>query len=283
MADDRMRGAVVVTGSAGGIGGACVRAMAAAGTRFVLADRSPAPLAELAAEVEAAGAEAQIVVGDLGEPEAVEQLATQVEQMGGLRALVHAAGLSPTMAEARAIFQVNLVSTRRLVEALRPLATPGSVAVLIASQAGHMAAGGVTPALAAVLDDPLSPNFPDGIREHGGAAATSEPGAAYALSKHGVQRMAVAEAPAWGALGARIVSLSPGIIDTGMGRQEFAAQPFMETMTQLTPVDRRMGRPEEIAAVVAFLCSPAASFVSGVDWIVDGGSTHQVTAGGSAR
>lgn len=282
MAEDRTRGAVVVTGSAGGIGGACVRAMAAAGTRFVLSDRSPAPLTELAAEVESAGADARIAAGDLTEPEAIEQLAAQVEQAGGLRALVHAAGLSPTMAEAMEIFRVNLVSTRTLVEALRPLATPGSVAVLIASQAGHMAAGGVTPALAAVLDDPLSPNFPDDIREHGGAAAMSDSGVAYALSKYGVQRMAVAEAPAWGARGARIVSLSPGIIDTGMGRQEFAAQPFMETMTQLTPVDRRMGRPEEIAAVVAFLCSPAASFVSGVDWIVDGGSTHQVTAGGSA-
>jgi NAD(P)-dependent dehydrogenase (short-subunit alcohol dehydrogenase family) len=193
-----------------------------------------------------------------------------------LRALVHAAGLSPTMADAETIFRVNLGATRHLVDALCPLAQPGAAAVLIASQAGHMVAAGVTPAIAEVLDDPLSPDFEARIVERAGGDLAGQPGGAYSLSKHGVQRLAVAQAPAWGARGARIVSLSPGIIDTGMGRQEFAAQSFMKTIQDQTAVDARMGRPDEIAAVVAFLCSPAASFVSGVDWLVDGGSTHQV-------
>jgi NAD(P)-dependent dehydrogenase (short-subunit alcohol dehydrogenase family) len=103
------------------------------------------------------------------------------------------------------------------------------------------------------------------------------PAGAYALSKWGVQRLVVAQAPAWGRRGARLLSLSPGIVDTGMGREELAAHgDAMKTIMEKTPVGQRMGRPEELAAVIAFLCSDAASFVSGVDWLVDGGSTNQV-------
>jgi NAD(P)-dependent dehydrogenase (short-subunit alcohol dehydrogenase family) len=65
-------------------------------------------------------------------------------------------------------------------------------------------------------------------------------------------------------------SVSPGIIDTGMGRQEFAAQPIMQTMLDATPL-ARMGHPEEVAALVGFLVSDEASFVSGIDVLVDGG------------
>ena len=130
--------------------------------------------------------------------------------------------------------------------------------------------------VAQLLDDSLAPDFYARIVELAGSEFAGSPGGAYALSKRGVQRLAVSDAPAWGARGARIVSLSPGIIDTGMGNQEFAAQPFMKTMVETTPVGVRMGRPDEIAAVAAFLCSPQASFVTGVDWIVDGGSTYQL-------
>jgi len=92
-----------------------------------------------------------------------------------------------------------------------------------------------------------------------------------------VQRLAVARAPAWGARDARLVSLSPGVIDTEMGRSELAAQTAaMESIIAATPVGKRMGRAAEIASVVAFLCSDAASFVSGVDLLVDGGSTNQL-------
>jgi NAD(P)-dependent dehydrogenase (short-subunit alcohol dehydrogenase family) len=100
---------------------------------------------------------------------------------------------------------------------------------------------------------------------------------AYGLSKWAVRRLVIQRAPAWGAEGARIVSLSPGIIDTPMGRQELEQQPMMAGIIDATPLGRT-GTADEIAAVIEFLCSPGASFVTGTDLLVDGGSTEQVRA-----
>jgi NAD(P)-dependent dehydrogenase (short-subunit alcohol dehydrogenase family) len=159
-----------------------------------------------------------------------------------------------------------------------PRLRTGAAAVLIASQAAHLVARAVTPAIDAILDAPLASDAHARLVALAGALA-SEPGGAYGLAKRGVQRLAVARAPVFGAAGARIVSLSPGIIDTGMGRAERAAHAVAtDRIVAVTPAGRRMGEPAEVASVVAFLCSDAASFVSGVDWLVDGGSTLQVLA-----
>ncbi|MFM8303031.1 MAG: SDR family oxidoreductase, partial [Actinomycetota bacterium] len=104
-----------------------------------------------------------------------------------------------------------------------------------------------------------------------------DPGVAYAYAKRGVQRLVRRTAIAWGPAGGRINSMSPGLIDTPMGRQEFSQQPAMATMLERTPLGRQ-GRADELAAVVAFLCGPEASYVSGSDVLVDGGCTAGVEA-----
>ena len=181
------------------------------------------------------------------------------------------------MGDAKRVLEVNLVATAQLLEQLLPLAGEGSVAVCVSSQSGYMVGRAMTPETAAAIDDPLAPDLLARLEAAAGDVARGSQGA-YALSKWGIQRLVVSRAPAWGRRGARLVSVSPGIVDTPMGRLELegpAGAP-MRTILEKTPVAQRLGQPEELAAVLAFLCSDAASFVSGVDWLVDGGSTYQL-------
>jgi NAD(P)-dependent dehydrogenase (short-subunit alcohol dehydrogenase family) len=167
------------------------------------------------------------------------------------------------MANAARIFEVNYDATVRLTDAILPHMAQGACAVLIASSSGY---------------DAKELGFDDAIKALGTGddssplveKANDNSGFAYMLSKRGVQMLVERMAPAFGARGARIMSISPGLIDTAMGRAEQKEHPQMDVMLQKTPLGR-YGNPEEIATVAAFLCSPAASFVSGSDIKVDGG------------
>ena len=127
----------------------------------------------------------------------------------------------------------------------------------------------VDAAVDAVLDDPLRDGFLDALRSAVGPGI-EDSGLAYAWAKRGVHRLVRRVAVPWGRRGARICSISPGMIDTPQGRQEAAAQPAMTMMLEHTPLGR-FGTAEELAAVVAFAVSDEASFMTGIDLLVDGG------------
>src|SRR5262249_36287504 len=142
---------------------------------------------------------------------------------------------------------------------------------------GHMAP--TLPDVAPLMDDPLAAGFLDriGAIVDGVTAGTpgSAPGLSYSLSKQAVIRLVERRAAAWGRMGARIVSISPGVILTPMGRKELAETPGTRVLADAVPAGR-VGHAMDIAQAARFLASDDASFITGCDLRVDGGSTALV-------
>jgi len=263
--NERSGQALAVVVGAGGMGMAVARRLGNA-HRVLLADRDGEHLQRQVAALRAEGHDASGAICDVLDPAAVRELARTAAAAGPLRALAHVVGLSPSMADGPTILRVNLVGPTRVADAFLPLAGPGTAALFVASLAAHLIR--FDPAVLAATGKPLAPDFVGAVKAALGGEIT--PAAAYQLSKLALIRMCERRASEWGARGARIVSLSPGLIHTPMGAREFEAQPEKRRLFELTPLGRE-GTLVEVADAVEFLLSERASFISGIDLRVDGG------------
>jgi len=268
---------VLVTGAAGGMGRAISRLFGATDD-LVLTDVSQERLSAFADELRTDSYNVVDHAGDLSDPKLIAKLVGEVSSGGKPFAVVHTAGLSPSLADWKAIMQVNLVASELLMNALEPALVPGSVAVLIASSAGHMMPA--VPEVDAVLAEPLADSFMGAIEQvmmgMGGANSPGGMGGiSYTLSKRAIHTMVQRRSQSWGPKGCRIASISPGMIDTFMGRSELANTGGAQELADATPVGR-LGTPMDIALAARFLASDDASFISGTDLLVDGGGTYGV-------
>ena len=265
--------AVVVTG-AGGMGRAIARRLGS-GRSVVLADSNEAQLASATDELRRDGYTVHGLLTDVSVRDDVAALARATVNLGSFRCVVHTAGVSPVHATPEQIFEVDVIGTARVLDEFEPYVQPGTVAVCIASMAGTMTdlphetlerlATTPTDELHTLVE--LDP-------------ALTQAGSAYGLAKRANQVRVEAASVAWGRRGGRVVSISPGIIATAMGQAELSG-PFGAAMRSMIEMSacKRLGTPDDIAAAVEFLASPAASFITGTDVRVDGGVVAAMRSG----
>jgi NAD(P)-dependent dehydrogenase (short-subunit alcohol dehydrogenase family) len=254
-------GVAIVTGAAGGMGAAAVARLARTGRALILCDLDERRLAPIVAKLRAEGGAADSLAGDIADAAFPARLLAALGDRE-IGVLIHTAGLSPTMAGPERIVAVNFDATARLVDAVRPRMARGGCAVLIASSSAHM-----------VRSVDIDRSIADAVDSRSAAALAgiSKPELAYPISKRAVIRLVAQEAAAFGARGARIVSISPGLIDTPMSSAEMEASDHMKALLAKTPL-QRLGSADEIASVAVVLCSPEAAYVTGCDIRVDGGT-----------
>ncbi len=261
---------VIVVVGAGSIGQAIARRVSA-GKHILLADLKQVN-ADAAAEVLSnAGFAVSTMTVDVSSRESIHALVETATGLGTVTGLIHAAGVSPSQASPATILAVDLYGTAVLLEEFGNVIARGGAGVVIASQSGHRLRAltpGENTALAMTPADELLalPMLqPDQVADslH-----------AYQLAKRGNSLRVTAEAVRWGKRGARINTISPGIIFTPLAKDELSGPrgEGYRRMIELSPAGRG-GTPDEVGTVGALLMGQDGAFITGSDFLMDGGVT----------
>ncbi|QDS74157.1 hypothetical protein FKW77_001537 [Venturia effusa] len=252
----------------GGIGAAIAHRLAK-GRQLWIADYSETGLASVVKSLREEGHNVEGHHLDIVDYSAVEKFAKEAAATGPIDAVVHTAGLSPVQAKTRRIFEVDALGFANVMEAFYQVASEGTSFVGISSMASHLLPEGFVPQALQIhfATAPL-----DKLLIHPDLDIETENIMSYGIAKLGNRLRVQAAARAWGHKGARINTISPGVISTPMGDREWESEmgQHMRAMVEGSG-SRRKGTSDEIAGAAVFLVGPDSTFITGTDILVDGG------------
>ena len=264
-----MSSVIVVIGP-GSIGQAIARRVSA-GKKVVLADLRPENAAAAAKVLGDAGFEVATANIDVSSRESVRALVKTATALGDVTGVIHAAGVSPTQASPATVLAVDLYGTALVLEEFGSVIARGGAGVVVASQSGHRLG-----ALTAEQDKALATTPADQLLALPMLQLDQVKDSlhAYQLAKRGNALRVMAEAVRWGKRGARVNTISPGIIFTPLAKDELTGPrgAGYRRMIELCPVGRG-GTPDEVGTVGALLMGPDGAFITGSDILMDGGVT----------
>lgn len=262
------KGTIVITGGAGGLGTSCAHGLK--DHRLVITDHLKEAVDRTVDELKGKGFDAVGFACDITDKKAVHELKEFAGKQGAFKGLVHTAGVSGTVGDPRKVFTINLLATALVVDEFYDLAREGSALVLFSSMMGHA----VPPD--ARYDGALRAPLGQGAYEAVAPFVGGNADTMYNFSKRGVMLICKDNAMRFGKKGARIATVSPGVILTAMAKKALEEHPaVMKQTLDMTPIGR-YGQPEDVANVVKFLLSDQAGFITGTDVAVDGGVLSQI-------
>jgi NAD(P)-dependent dehydrogenase (short-subunit alcohol dehydrogenase family) len=261
---------VIVVIGAGSIGQAIARRVSA-GKHVLLADLRPEPADAAAKILRDAGFAVSTATVDVSKRTSVHALVETAMAIGDVTGVIHAAGVSPSQAPPATILSVDLYGTALVLEEFGNVIAPGGSCVVIASMSGHR-----LPSLTAEQDRALATTPADELLALPMLQpdVVTDPLNAYQISKRANSLRVLAEAVRWGKRGARVNTISPGIIITPLANDELSG-PRGDGYRRFIQVSAagRAGTPDEVATVGALLMGPDGAFITGSDILMDGGVT----------
>jgi NAD(P)-dependent dehydrogenase (short-subunit alcohol dehydrogenase family) len=261
---------VVVVIGAGSIGQAIARRVSA-GRHVLLADLRQQNAEAAAKTLEEAGFEVSTLTVDVSSRASVQALVEKAASIGEISSLIHAAGVSPTQASPETILKVDLYGTALVLEEFGKMIAREGAGVVIASMSGHRLPPLTVDQNRALATTPVEDLLGLPFLQ---PSQVTDSLHAYQISKRGNSLRVMAEAVRWGKRGARVNTISPGIIITPLAKDELTGPrgPGYRHMIEVSAAGRA-GTPDEVGAVGALLLGPDGAFITGSDFLMDGGVT----------